>query len=98
MAGRGDHARLLVIGVHRRAMARLPEWRDEAALVYRVQEVGEPPSGQRRIGACNQRAGVLGSVRHRRRSADCVDAVSGAVAHFQQAMMMDVGQAAKAGE
>ena len=31
-------------GVHRRIMARLPEWCDEAALVRWVQDAGEPPS------------------------------------------------------
>ena len=31
-------------GVHRRIMARLPEWCDEAALVHWVQEVDELPS------------------------------------------------------
>ena len=31
-------------GVHRRIMARLPEWCDEAALVHWVQDATEPPS------------------------------------------------------
>jgi hypothetical protein len=31
-------------GVHRRIMARLPEWCDEAALVHWVQDANEPPS------------------------------------------------------
>jgi hypothetical protein len=31
-------------GVHRRIMARLPEWCDEAALVHWVQDAEEPPS------------------------------------------------------
>lgn len=31
-------------GVHRRIMARLPEWCDEAALVHWVQEAEAPPS------------------------------------------------------
>ena len=31
-------------GVHRRVMARLPEWCDEAALVHWVQDAEEPPS------------------------------------------------------
>ena len=31
-------------GVHRRVMARLPEWCDEAALVHWVQDADEPPS------------------------------------------------------
>jgi hypothetical protein len=31
-------------GVHRRIMARLPEWCDEAALVHWVQDTNEPPS------------------------------------------------------
>jgi hypothetical protein len=31
-------------GVHRRVMARLPEWCDEAALVHWVQDDKEPPS------------------------------------------------------
>ena len=31
-------------GVHRRTMARLPQWCDEAALVHWVQEANEPPS------------------------------------------------------
>jgi hypothetical protein len=31
-------------GVHRRIMARLPEWCDEAALVQWVQDAEEPPS------------------------------------------------------
>jgi hypothetical protein len=31
-------------GVHRRVMARLPEWCDEAALVHWVQDDTEPPS------------------------------------------------------
>src|SRR5215471_14311958 len=30
-------------GVHRRVMARLPEWCDEAALVHWAQDSGEPP-------------------------------------------------------
>jgi len=31
-------------GVHRRVMARLPEWCDEAALAHWVQDASEPPS------------------------------------------------------
>jgi hypothetical protein len=31
-------------GLHRRIMARLPDWCDEAALVHWVQEPHEPPS------------------------------------------------------
>jgi hypothetical protein len=31
-------------GVHRRIMARLPEWCDEAALAHGVQDANEPPS------------------------------------------------------
>ena len=31
-------------GVHRRIMARLPEWCDEAAVVHWVQDAEEPPS------------------------------------------------------
>jgi hypothetical protein len=31
-------------GVHRRIMARLPQWCDEAALVCWVQDASEPPS------------------------------------------------------
>src|SRR5215813_4896915 len=31
-------------GVHRRIMARLPEWCNEAALAHWVQEASEPPS------------------------------------------------------
>jgi hypothetical protein len=31
-------------GVHRRVMARLSEWCDEAALVHWVQDGSEPPS------------------------------------------------------
>src|SRR5207245_3925477 len=31
-------------GVHRRIMARLPEWCDEAAVVHWVQQTNEPPS------------------------------------------------------
>ena len=31
-------------GVHRRVMARLPEWCDEAAVVHWVQQTNEPPS------------------------------------------------------
>jgi SpoVK/Ycf46/Vps4 family AAA+-type ATPase len=31
-------------GVHRRVMARLPEWCNEAALVHWVQETSKPPS------------------------------------------------------
>jgi hypothetical protein len=31
-------------GVHRRIMARLAEWCDEAALVHWVQDADEPPS------------------------------------------------------
>ena len=31
-------------GVHRRVMAHLPEWCDEAALAHWVQEANEPPS------------------------------------------------------
>ena len=31
-------------GVHRRVMARLPEWCDEAAVVHWVQDAEEPPS------------------------------------------------------
>ena len=33
-------------GVHRRIMARLPEWCDEAALAHWVQDASEPPSWQ----------------------------------------------------
>jgi hypothetical protein len=31
-------------GVHRRIMARLPEWCDEAAVVHWVRDADEPPS------------------------------------------------------
>jgi len=31
-------------GVHRRIMARLPEWCDEASLTHWVQDANEPPS------------------------------------------------------
>jgi hypothetical protein len=31
-------------GVHRRIMARLPDWCDEAALAHWVQDANEPPS------------------------------------------------------
>jgi quinol monooxygenase YgiN len=31
-------------GVHRRIMARLPEWCDETAMVHWVQDTNEPPS------------------------------------------------------
>jgi len=31
-------------GVHRRIVARLPEWCDEAALAHWVQDASEPPS------------------------------------------------------
>jgi len=31
-------------GIHRRIMARLPEWCDEADLVHWVQDAKEPPS------------------------------------------------------
>ena len=37
-------AALMQSGVHRRVMARLPEWCDEAALVHWVQDTDEPPS------------------------------------------------------
>ena len=33
-------------GVHRRIMARLPEWCNEAAVVLWVQDADEPPSWQ----------------------------------------------------
>jgi hypothetical protein len=32
------------LGVHRRIMARLPEWCDEAAVAHWVQDADEPPS------------------------------------------------------
>jgi hypothetical protein len=35
----------------------------------RVQDANEPPSGRRDIGACNKKAGVRGSVIHRKPSA-----------------------------
>ena len=54
-------------GVHRRV--RLPEWCDEAALVHWVQDTDQPPSSAGHIGACSERAGLRGSVTHRRRSA-----------------------------
>ena len=56
-------------GVHRRVMVRLPEWCDEAALVHWVQDTDQPPSSAGHIGACSERAGLRGSVTHRRRSA-----------------------------
>ena len=34
----------MLSGVHRRIMARLPEWCDEAALTHWVQKADEPPS------------------------------------------------------
>jgi hypothetical protein len=50
-------------GLHRRTMARLPEWCDEAALVHWVQDASEPPSwaeAHRRL----QRAGRRSLVRY----------------------------------
>ena len=48
-------------GVHRRIMARLPEWCDEAALVRWVQDRDEPPSwaeAHRRLQGEGQRSRV----------------------------------------
>src|SRR5271155_4779324 len=47
-------------GVHRRIMARLPEWCDEAALVHWVQDREEPPSwaeAHRRLQREGRRSG-----------------------------------------
>jgi quinol monooxygenase YgiN len=57
-------------GVHRRIMARLPEWCDEAALVRWVQDASEPPSwveADRR--GYRGMAGARGLVSHRRPTA-----------------------------
>jgi hypothetical protein len=43
-------------GVHRRVMARLPEWRDEAALVPR-------PSAKSRVPSLETGAGVFPSLK-----------------------------------
>src|SRR6266480_3013008 len=50
-------------GVHRRVMARLPDWCDEAALAHWVQESDEPPSWPE---ACRrlQQEGRRSRVRH----------------------------------
>ena len=48
-------------GVHRRVMARLPEWCNEAALVHWVQDAAEPPSwpeAHRRLQAEGRRSRV----------------------------------------
>jgi hypothetical protein len=48
-------------GVHRRIMARLPEWCDEAALVHWVQDDKEPPSwaeAHRRLQRTGRRSRV----------------------------------------
>ena len=48
-------------GVHRRIMARLPEWCNEAALVHWVQEANELPSwpeAHRRLQQEGRRSGV----------------------------------------
>src|ERR1700737_3106262 len=56
-------------GVHRRIMARLPEWCDEAALAHWVQEACEPPSWPEPIGFCSKKAGDRESITQRRPSA-----------------------------
>src|SRR6516162_4103071 len=48
-------------GVHRRVMARLPEWCDEAALVHWPQDSSEPPSwpeAHRRLQGAGRRSRV----------------------------------------
>ena len=48
-------------GVHRRIMARLPEWCDEAAVVHWVQDAEEPPSwaeAHRRLQGEGRASGV----------------------------------------
>ena len=48
-------------GVHRRVMARLPDWCDEAALVHWVQDADEPPSwfeAHRRLQQEGQRSRI----------------------------------------
>jgi hypothetical protein len=101
-------------------MARLPERRDEAALVRWVQDAEEPPSwaevhrrwqeegrrsrvsqpseAQRRFEIREPRTGgrMAFKISVARTHDSCVDAVSGAAAHFQRGMMMDVDQAARA--
>jgi len=58
-------------GVHRRIMARLPEWCDEAALIRWVQEASDPPSWQEAHRRLQKRVGVRGSVSHRRPNFRC---------------------------
>jgi hypothetical protein len=45
-AGESDMRGFMLAGVHRRIMARLPEWCDEAAVVHWLQDDREPPSWQ----------------------------------------------------
>ena len=57
-------------GVHRRIMARLPEWCDEAALVHWVQDGEEPPSwaeAHRRLQGEGRRSRVKNPTRAHRR-------------------------------
>jgi hypothetical protein len=54
-------------GVHRRIMARLPEWCDEAALVRWVQDASEPPSWQE----AHRRLQKEGRRSNHRRPHDC---------------------------
>ena len=49
-------------GVHRRVMARLPEWCNEAALSIGFKMTRNRLPGRRRIGAWNWRVGVRGSI------------------------------------
>src|SRR5215831_8200963 len=54
-------------GVHRRVMARLPEWCDEAALVHWAQDSSEPPSwpeAHRRLQGAGRRSRVNHPRRH----------------------------------
>ena len=49
-------------GVHRRVVARLPKWCDEAALVHWVQQQSEPPSwpeAHRRLQREGRRSRVI---------------------------------------
>ena len=62
-------------GVHRRVMARLPKWCDEAALVHWVQQQSEPPSwpeAHRRLQREGRRSRVIhpSEAEHRLRSAN----------------------------
>src|SRR5438270_12779563 len=53
-------------GVHRRIMARLPEWCDEAAVVHWVQKTNEPPSWPEAYRRLQKEGRRSGSVTHQR--------------------------------